>query len=435
MVVNTNKGEQFIFTSFTSVSKRDEALYLSLHLFEEPFTLVCEPPVTSTTSTPLNGVGLDYSIGGGGGTMNHPPQIHISPDTQPSSLVDTSTGQKALATAHRTQQVGAATLEELDRQGQVLDGMQRNLESTNAHLDRAERELRAIESVGGALANRLSRDPTRQSKLMMGNPNAGHAVPQSVPLPNPTVTVAIVWKHADDTLEPARMRMTQEGCEVESMLLPQDGETRKLLDKWLYDNVDYIKMRSRWLHLDIEFRDKRERVRMATALVQKVVNEMALRCSARGGRTLPVTFEKDSPTFPYGHEWIRERADVLAAPIGGNAGGAPLSPGSKRRTMDAANLFSVGGGGGNTRFTKESSVEHLLSPGADSGVRLALRIQDEQADHIADAVRTLGFMAEDIGVEVDRQTEQIKGINVQMDQTNARIQGTNQRVTRQLDKL
>jgi hypothetical protein len=94
----------------------------------------------------------------------------------------------------------------------------------------------------------------------------------SAPTP-PSIVIPIVWKHANDTLEPgttmcanqadaltraltaARLRVMADGCEVESAL--ELGE-RKLLDKWLYDNVDTVKMRSRYLHFDIEFRDKRE---------------------------------------------------------------------------------------------------------------------------------------------------------------------------------
>ncbi len=35
---------QFVFSSFMSLSKRDEALYLAQHLFEEPFTIIAENP-------------------------------------------------------------------------------------------------------------------------------------------------------------------------------------------------------------------------------------------------------------------------------------------------------------------------------------------------------------------------------------------------------
>jgi len=196
---------------------------------------------------------------------------------------------------------------------------------------------------------------------------------------------------------------------------------RKLLDKWLYDNVDSVKMRSRYLHMDLEFRDKRERVRMVSAQIQKLVNELALRCGSRG-RTLPVVFEKDSTVFPYNHEWIR--GDLGRA----TTSGQPGSPGSKRRmALDGPSLFSVP--------SKQSSVEHLLSAGAGDNVRVALRVQDEQVDAISDAVKTLGMMAGDMGQEVDRQNAQIVAINQGMDQTNARMYNTNQRVVRNIEKL
>lgn len=327
----------------------------------------------------------------------------------PSPLVDVTSGQAALSKAYQAQETGAATLAELDRQAQVLDSMQGGLDRINNHVDVANRELRAIESVGGALANKLTAEPTaRPSRLLGSRASVGPNSGQLSVAPKP-VTIAVVWKHKNDSLEPAQVRLTVDSCEAESML-----EERRHLDRWLYDNVDSVTVRSRCLHVDITFRDGRERVRVATAHIQRLVNELALRC-ASGGRAMPVIFEKDSIHFPYNQEWLRGAGEA-ALP-------GSLSPAVARRG-------AAKGGLGAAPLTTRSADEDLLSANADESVRIAFRMQDQQVDAISDAVRQLGVMGERIGVEVDRQNEQIVYLNTALEDTNARVSKVNQRVVR-----
>jgi hypothetical protein len=179
-------------------------------------------------------------------------------------------------------------LAELDRQAQVIDGMQRNLDAIDHHLDHAQRDLRAIESIGGAFANKITADPSPRHSRLLGSMTA--AAPQHK---SATIVIPCVFKHSNDALELARLRVNEEGCEVVSVV-----DEKVVLDKWVYGGVGDIIVRARPLHLDINFRgDTRVRVRLVSAYIQRVVNELALRCST-GGRALPVVFERGALRFP-----------------------------------------------------------------------------------------------------------------------------------------
>lgn len=59
--------------------------------------------------------------------------------------------------AENSRQIGADTLEMLGKQGDQLRRVQEDLDDIEQLQDRADRSMRAISSVGGALANKFSR--------------------------------------------------------------------------------------------------------------------------------------------------------------------------------------------------------------------------------------------------------------------------------------
>eukprot|EP00026_Physarum_polycephalum_P012739 Phypoly_transcript_13068.p1 GENE.Phypoly_transcript_13068~~Phypoly_transcript_13068.p1 ORF type:complete len:299 (+),score=46.60 Phypoly_transcript_13068:71-967(+) len=70
--------------------------------------------------------------------------------------VDVETSRNALRIAMETRDIGAATMSELSYQAEVIDLIERDVENIHNNLDKANRLVRGIESVGGTIANAFS---------------------------------------------------------------------------------------------------------------------------------------------------------------------------------------------------------------------------------------------------------------------------------------
>jgi hypothetical protein len=97
LVIQTTDGIQHTFNSFFSIGKRDEALYLCLHLWEEPFSIQTDPP----GSRPLDAEIDEPFVSSNTTTKNKSPRDGAS--IAPSPLVDVTSGRAALDKAHRAQ--------------------------------------------------------------------------------------------------------------------------------------------------------------------------------------------------------------------------------------------------------------------------------------------------------------------------------------------
>lgn len=249
--------------SFWSLQKRDEALHLAQHLLKHPFTLLSPENNNNNNSSFLgnnnnNNNNSSYS-GNNNSSFSVSSDVDFAVDTQPLDAsvlratavprvqVDTSAGQRALQSAHRAQELGVATLVELDRQAGVVANMRDATVRMDADLDAANRHLRGIESIGGAIANKMSADktsPTPPRKLMTNR------MSQSVTPPSiaraPECVFEIVYKHDNDSLTLGKITFAEK-----EFTLTDGGQIKETLT---YDQVDSIVCRARPLHCDLIFK-------------------------------------------------------------------------------------------------------------------------------------------------------------------------------------
>jgi hypothetical protein len=75
--------------------------------------------------------------------------------------VDTQTSKNLIRLAQEGRNIGAETLTELEVQAEAIDRIEYNVDNINHNLDKAERSLRGIESVSGALHNAFNKDKSK----------------------------------------------------------------------------------------------------------------------------------------------------------------------------------------------------------------------------------------------------------------------------------
>ncbi len=177
-----------VFSSFTSVGKRDEALVLARHLSTVPFA----PRERQ-------------------GTRGGPEEAE---EGAISELVDVESGGRAAKRAEEALYSGAATLEELARQREVVAGMRDNLYRMEDDLAAANRHLRGIESVGGALANKMSKPAQRGTMLVGARASVAFRSEQELKQDELPVAEKAVWKKPDDSLQLAVCVMDSKGLVV-----------------------------------------------------------------------------------------------------------------------------------------------------------------------------------------------------------------------------
>jgi hypothetical protein len=76
---------------------------------------------------------------------------------------------RSLRLAENTRQIGADTLESLGKQGDQLRRIQEEMDDIEELQDRADRSMKAISSVGGALANKFARKKGRRDHVTKGD--------------------------------------------------------------------------------------------------------------------------------------------------------------------------------------------------------------------------------------------------------------------------
>jgi hypothetical protein len=239
-----------VFSSFTSVGKRDEAAALLRHLSTVPFALRDRHTTKSGAS------GEDEE-----GEISH--------------LVDVDSGARAGKRAEDALYSGAATLEELARQREVVAGMRDNLYRMEDDLADANRHLRGIESVGGAIANKMSKPAQRGTMLVGARASVAYRSEQELKQDELPVTEKAIWKKNDDSLQLAICVMDSKG------LIVKDELGQLVLGKSQYENIAGVTMRARPLHCDVTFVNGAERMRICSSELQGIVNELAIRCKGR----------------------------------------------------------------------------------------------------------------------------------------------------------
>ncbi len=313
--------------------------------------------------------------------------------------VDKESARRGVAKMNQARDMGLATLEELDRQRELVHGIDQRLENMNADMDHNERHLRGIESIGGAIANKATRDKTKHNNLKFESRE------QKIEgVKKRDAEVEVLFKFANDKLMPALLIFK------EKVFVCADAANKtKLVDKgaqWEYNEVKMILLRARHQHLDVWFKTggKERRIRLMSAHVQWITNEMALRV----GTELEVQWEPGAKKFDYGSVELA----ALSVPKG--------------RKDD--------GNGGWGSVGVKSKTAGLISKNAPKQVHEDLEEQDAYLDEMSQGLDHLNGIANAIGKEVGDSTQKLEAVNQKMDHTTARVQKQNGRVERILKK-
>jgi len=293
--------------------------------------------------------------------------------------VDLKTGDQALKTAMEIREMGAETLTRLKEQAEALDRIERNVGETKNNLDRGDRIIDGVSSVGGHLKNLVTPD------MYKNKYGAYEAKDRTVVVEEREnfTDVPILMKHSNDYLEPALLRFGDKNFHC----VNTEGQKVKTY-VYGYVQVATIIVRARHQHVDIRFHDGTERFRCCTSFVQAVVNEIVLR--TKPGQ-VTVVHEPGTKKFQYGSLAIREQ--TLQA--------------SRDDTWSAEGGFFQ---------TPKSDVSKIISDAPDE-VQTKLKMQDDQINTLADVVGDLKNINKALLTETKREVEQLDDIHKQVNKT------------------
>eukprot|EP01087_Luapelamoeba_hula_P010866 TRINITY_DN2898_c0_g1_i1.p1 TRINITY_DN2898_c0_g1~~TRINITY_DN2898_c0_g1_i1.p1 ORF type:complete len:409 (+),score=67.66 TRINITY_DN2898_c0_g1_i1:471-1697(+) len=344
---------------------------------------------TRTTSTWGTGGGAIGGSGGGGyDTWGSSGAQKVT-----ARDVDVGASENALRLAYQTRDMGADTMLELEYQGQQIDRIENKIESIHNNLDKGERLVRGIESLGGHILNGMT------SQKLGKRPEAGSRELTWARKRPDKVEVPILLKHSNDLLTPATLVF-----EDTTFLVSQPGVKNPMT--WAYDSVDKVIARARPLHVDVRF-VKQERLRIASSFVQAIVNELHFRVPA-----CSVEFEMEERRFDYGDDSIVISSMARVESLGGTTPGATSSP------------------SGGTYFGVKKGTADLLSDNVGEDVRAAVQKQDQNLKQVGYLVEEMGQMSLAMGQELDRQNQQLSRVSDRTMQAQERIHNTTNRIDR-----
>ncbi len=371
-------GTQYEYGSFT---QRDECFAILQHLLHNPPSYMMvdtskDVAPKSPRITVNDGTMAELDLGG-----------EQAQAQEQRGKVDKESARRGVAKMNQARDMGLATLEELDRQRELVHGMDQRLENMNADLDHNERHLRGIESIGGALANKATKDKTKRKDLQFESRD------QKIELVKKRdAEVEVLYKFANDKLMPSLLIFK------EKVFVCADAANKtKLVDKgaqWEYNEVKMVLLRARHQHLDVWFKTggKERRIRLMSAHVQWITNELALRV----GPELEVQWEPGAKKFDYGSVEL-----------------ASLSVPKGRKDDSNGGWGSVG---------QKSKTAGIISKNAPQHVHEDLAEQDAYLDEMSQGLDHLNGIASAIGKEVDDSTAKLKNLNGKVDATTARVQ-------------
>ncbi|KAL6062727.1 hypothetical protein QOT17_011171 [Balamuthia mandrillaris] len=432
--IQTAKAQYF----FSAFMHRDEALNLMLYLWQNPPSVVSLSAAASSSSSsssssavsgtsrsgsfsttgtagfgarPSSSPSLAASDGGASSRptstphpLNRAPlkwgssadiqQISSSPSLGHQqqaqitnrNLVDTAASKRALKAALEARDLGQDTLQELSIQAEQIDRIENDIEKVHGNLDKGERLMRGIESLGGYVLNNVT-NPVSSAKGTNFTDRTLHVAKRTK-----VVTLEILIKHKNDHLAPATLQF-----EEDIFRCLENGEQIRGM-QWRYDSVDRVVVRSRPLHLDIRFL-KQDRFRICSSYLQAIVNEMYLRVA-----TCQVVFEAGAKSFDYGDPSL-----VIA---------------TKKSRDD--------GGGGSAFFGVRKQAPDLVSDNVSQEVKQALQEQQDDLDQIEMLVGEMGGMGVTISTELDRQNQQLDRVTGRVISANERLHNNTNRIEKML---
>jgi len=304
--------------------------------------------------------------------------------------VDTEASKNALRAANEARQVGTSTLAELTLQAEQIDRIENNVSLIHTNLDKGGRLLRGIESLPGSIANSLSKE--KNGYIPAAHKDHTLEVKREVP----SEDFDILQKLSNDFLQPAILRF------LEDKFMILDPQTKRTLQKciWAFEKIECVVLRARPQHIDVRFGQSSERLRICTSNVQQIVNEFYLRYQQQSTamRKLQVIFEPGTRKFPLGKALLNQTTN-----------------------QDRPVFFRRGG-------AQPPSITMTLMKHAPEDVKKQVEQQDRDLDEISDVLLDLNAIAKTMGVEIDRQTEQIEQVTKEVDSANSKVCKLNSRI-------
>jgi hypothetical protein len=223
-------GTDYEYGGFT---QRDEAFVVLKHLLDNPPSYMMvdttkDVAPRSPRITVNDGTMAEYDFDG-----DREEQMQ-----ERRGKVDVESGRRGVQKMYQARDMGLATLDELDRQREVVHSIDQRLENINADLDHNERHLRGIESIAGALANKATKDKTKRKDLVFESRDQRIAE-----VKKRDTEVDVLYKFANDKLVPSMLVFKEK-----AFVCTDASSKTKLIDKgaqWEYDEVKLILIRAR----------------------------------------------------------------------------------------------------------------------------------------------------------------------------------------------
>jgi chromosome segregation ATPase len=174
--------------------------------------------------------------------------------------------KRSLAMVHQTNQVGADTMLELDKQGRQIEKMERDVETIEDNNKQAERHIRGLRTIFGSIANKFSKNKSYREET--------EVVPRETPqtVKNQAVASRSVSSPAGTTTTTTK----NQGVKSSQLLQGNDAETERMRQQMDEQDADLDEL-SGALHnmmgmatdMNREITDQNQRLEKVSAGVDK----------------------------------------------------------------------------------------------------------------------------------------------------------------------
>eukprot|EP01095_Lingulamoeba_sp_RSL-Kostka_P012982 TRINITY_DN5255_c0_g2_i2.p1 TRINITY_DN5255_c0_g2~~TRINITY_DN5255_c0_g2_i2.p1 ORF type:complete len:519 (-),score=177.15 TRINITY_DN5255_c0_g2_i2:184-1740(-) len=307
--------------------------------------------------------------------------------------VDLDTTKKAVQIAKDIREVNAYTIENLEKQDEILDNIYHNTKETKNNIERSDRVIDGISSWTGQVKNAVTPDLYKNGVKRKDNDNK-IKVKANIYFTD----IPILIKHPSDSFEPAVLRFADDNLYCVDLI------AGKKIKPYIYDydKIRSIVIRARHQHLDIRFNDNKDRFRCMSSFVQGITNEVILRTRSS---QVSVIFEPGTKQFQYGSLELRGQSTCGS------------------RTNDISKGFSSSSKNGfyTLQQNKQNVKTSQILNRAPEEVIADLDENDEDIDILIDVL-----------ADVKNSTN---AINVSLEDSNKKIDKTLKNVHKARDKL
>jgi uncharacterized coiled-coil protein SlyX len=335
--------------------------------------------------------------------------------------VDVKTSAEAVALVHQIRELAADTLAELNDQATTIDEMAGDLDRVEAATKKGEQHAKAVDSVMAAMTSDNS-DLKSEIDRHMGQRTKIDVKER------PEATVPVLWKHKSDLLSQAELVLNRETFFFVDLREGVKPPRKQLRKPEPYSNVTCLIARARPYHVDVRL-SKGTRIRFMSARIQTAITEIAMRAELpsaaivfeplvrRFGVDGIVNDVEDVVIEESESDDGDEQAQRLPDDNDGDDDAAPDAPAAAAAAAAPATDLS---------FVRPSQQR----VGAVADVKAAADIakQEREVDEISNVLVELRHVADHMGKELERQTQQLEKMNAEADATNARLARTAQTI-------